>query len=73
VVHLNFSHGNSEEHLARAKKVRELARNNHRHIAILVDLQGLKIRIKHFKNSAIKLKNAKRPKLTFLKYSFFAN
>jgi pyruvate kinase len=67
VVRLNFSHENSEEHLALAKKVHELARNNHRHIAILVDLQSLKIRIKHFKNSAIKLKNAKRPKLTYFK------
>jgi pyruvate kinase len=55
-VWLSFSYESSEEHLARAKKVRELARNNHRHISILVDLQGLKIRIKHFKNSAIKLK-----------------
>jgi pyruvate kinase len=67
VVRLSFSYGSSEEHLARAKKVRELARNNHRHIAILVDLQSLKIRIKHFKNSAIKLKNVKRPKLTYFK------
>ena len=57
MVRLNFSHGTSEERLARAKKVRELARNNHWHIAVLVDLQGLKIRIKHFKSSATKLKN----------------
>jgi pyruvate kinase len=57
VVRLSFSYGSSEEQLARAKKVRELARNNHRHISILVDLQGLKIRIKHFKSSATKLKN----------------
>jgi pyruvate kinase len=56
-VWLSFSYESSEEHLARAKKVRELARNNHRHISILVDLQGLKIRIKHFKSSATKLKN----------------
>jgi pyruvate kinase len=73
VVRLSFSYGSSEEHLERAKKVRELARNNHRHIAILVDLQGLKIRIKHFKDGAIKLKNAKRPCLAFLKYSLLAN
>jgi pyruvate kinase len=57
VVRLNFSHGSSEEHLARAKKVRELARKNNRHLAILADLQGPKIRIEHFKDGAIELKN----------------
>ena len=36
--------------------MRELVRNNHQHIAILVDLQGLKIRIEHFKDGAIEQK-----------------
>jgi len=57
VVRLNFSHGSAEEHLARAQKVREIAKNNHRHIAILADLQGPKIRLEHFKNGSIELKN----------------
>jgi len=59
VVRLNFSHGSAEEHLARAEKVREIAKNNHRQIAILADLQGPKIRLEHFKNGSIELKNGR--------------
>ncbi|MGL4515528.1 MAG: pyruvate kinase [Shewanella sp.] len=56
VVRLNFSHGSAEDHLARANKVREVAKLLNKNVAILGDLQGPKIRISTFKdNQKIKL------------------
>ena len=57
VVRLNFSHGSAEAHVARAEKVRTISKSNHRHLAILADLQGPKIRIDRFSNGAIQLEN----------------
>ena len=48
VVRLNFSHGSPEEHAERARLVRELAAEQGRHIGVLGDLQGPKIRIERF-------------------------
>ena len=45
VFRLNFSHGQPEDHINRANVVREMAAKNKRHVAILGDLQGPKIRI----------------------------
>ena len=56
VVRLNFSHGTPDEHRARATLVRELAAKHERHVAILGDLQGPKIRIAKFANKRIELK-----------------
>ncbi|XZQ54830.1 MAG: pyruvate kinase [Arsenophonus sp.] len=53
VVRLNFSHGSTENHLQRARKVRELAQSLTQHVAILGDLQGPKIRISTFKEGKI--------------------
>ncbi|CAL1240479.1 pyruvate kinase [Candidatus Methylocalor cossyra] len=50
VVRLNFSHGTAAEHRARAERVREIAAKLDRHVAILADLQGPKIRIARFKD-----------------------
>ncbi|MCU0734208.1 MAG: pyruvate kinase [Methylotetracoccus sp.] len=50
-VRLNFSHGTKEEHRARAELVRGIARDLERHIAILADLQGPKIRIARFRDN----------------------
>ncbi|MCX5976828.1 MAG: pyruvate kinase [Coprothermobacterota bacterium] len=44
VVRLNFSHGSAEEHQARVERVRRLAAQEGRAVAILQDLQGPKIR-----------------------------
>ena len=44
VVRMNFSHGSPEDHKMRADKVREIAAKLGRHVAILGDLQGPKIR-----------------------------
>ncbi|WP_127958418.1 pyruvate kinase [Serratia microhaemolytica] len=53
VVRLNFSHGSVEDHQNRANKVREIAARLGRHVAILGDLQGPKIRISTFKEGKI--------------------
>jgi len=55
VVRLNFSHGSPEEHAERARLVRELAAGHGRHIGVLGDLQGPKIRIERFADGAVQL------------------
>lgn len=55
VVRLNFSHGDAETHKKRAEMVRTIAAKYLRHVAILVDLQGPKIRIARFRNKKIVL------------------
>ena len=55
VVRLNFSHGTVEEHRARAEKIRRIGLENDRHLAILADLQGPKIRLRKFKQGCVKL------------------
>jgi pyruvate kinase len=57
VVRLNFSHGTVEEHKARAEKIRRIGRENNRHLAILADLQGPKIRVKKFKQGTVDLES----------------
>jgi pyruvate kinase len=48
VVRLNFSHGRAEDHIERARLVREAASKLGREVAIMADLQGPKIRIGKF-------------------------
>ena len=55
VVRINFSHGNIEEHMERAEKVRNRARAHGRQVGVLADLQGPKIRIEKFKNGSVEL------------------
>ncbi|MBM6551380.1 pyruvate kinase [Marinomonas ostreistagni] len=55
VFRLNFSHGQPEDHINRAAVVREMAAKNKRHVAILGDLQGPKIRIARFKDTKVHL------------------
>jgi pyruvate kinase len=55
VVRLNFSHGTAAEHQARAEKIRRIGLANKRHLAILADLQGPKIRLEKFKQGNIDL------------------
>ena len=56
VARLNFSHGTPDEHKARARLIRDIAAKNGRHVALLGDLQGPKIRIAKFSNKRIELK-----------------
>jgi len=55
VVRLNFSHGTADEHRARAENIRRIGLENNRHLAILADLQGPKIRLEKFKQGSIEL------------------
>jgi pyruvate kinase len=55
VVRLNFSHGSAEDHIKRAEQVRAIAARLGRHVGILGDLQGPKIRVSTFKDGAIVL------------------
>ncbi len=53
VVRMNFSHGTADEHINRAKMVRNVAARLDLNIAILGDLQGPKIRIAKFKETKV--------------------
>ncbi|KKK80962.1 hypothetical protein LCGC14_2818260, partial [marine sediment metagenome] len=55
VVRLNFSHGIAQDHKDRAQAVRDIAKKLGKHIAILADLQGPKIRVSTFKDGKVTL------------------
>ncbi len=55
VFRANFSHGSIEAHEKRIQLIRQLAEEAGRTIAILVDLQGPKIRVGRFKNKKVQL------------------
>ncbi len=58
VVRLNFSHGSHKQHLNLIELVRGLNRKYRRHIRIMQDLEGLRIRIGRFKGAKTRfLKN----------------
>ena len=57
LVRFNFSHGDKETHIERAKLVRKITEEKRYHVGIVGDLQGPKIRITRFINSKIKLIN----------------
>src|SRR6218665_1785450 len=48
VVRLNFSHGTAQDHIDRARLVREAAQAVGKEVAIMADLQGPKIRVGKF-------------------------
>lgn len=60
VARVNFSHGLAEEHRARVQRVRELAARHNRHVAVMVDLQGPKIRIERFRDGPVTLAEGER-------------
>jgi pyruvate kinase len=55
VARLNFSHGNHEDHARLVRTVREQAASRDRAVAILLDLQGPKIRVGRFAGGAVEL------------------
>ncbi len=57
VCRLNFSHGTHEEHLARVRNIRAVAKKLDTTIGILQDLSGPKIRIGDFYQERVMLKN----------------
>jgi pyruvate kinase len=60
VVRLNFSHGKAQDHVDRARMVREAAAHCGREVAIMADLQGPKIRVGKFEEGRIQLENGAR-------------
>ena len=55
VVRLNFSHGKAQDHIDRARLVREAAHRAGREVAIMADLQGPKIRVGKFAEGKVML------------------
>jgi len=55
VVRLNLSHGQPDDHRARANAVRDAAKAAGREIGVLADLQGPKIRIETFADGPVML------------------
>ena len=59
VVRLNFSHGTAQDHVERARMVREAASQAGVEVAIMADLQGPKIRVGKFEQGRVHLGNSK--------------
>ena len=55
VVRLNFSHGTAQDHVERARLVREAAQRAGVEVAIMADLQGPKIRVGKFAQGRVML------------------
>ena len=60
VVRFNFSHGTTDDHLARAQLVRETAAKLGCDVAIMADLQGPKIRVGKFEGGRATLRAGKK-------------
>ena len=57
VFRINMSHGEHAEHRQNVKRVREIAQRCQKHIAIIMDLCGPKIRVGTFENDQIELQD----------------
>lgn len=65
VVRLNFSHGSHPQHLERIELVRRLNKKYRRHIRVMQDLEGFRIRVGRFKGAKTRLlKNRSIVRLT---------
>jgi pyruvate kinase len=60
VIRVNFSHGDHATHKQTIANVRQVAKENNYHTAILGDLCGPKIRTGTFKNEGIEIKNGEQ-------------
>lgn len=60
VVRLNFSHGTAQDHIARARLVREAAARAGCEVGIMADLQGPKIRVGKFAGNKVQLQNGQK-------------
>jgi pyruvate kinase len=60
VVRINFSHGDWSEQKRRIDAVRQISTKLGRHVGILADLQGPKIRIRRFKESPVTLEEGQQ-------------
>jgi len=55
LARINFSHGERGDHEARVRALREFAERHNRHVGVLADLQGPKIRIERFRDGPVVL------------------
>ena len=60
VVRLNFSHGKAQDHVDRARLVREASQRAGREVAIMADLQGPKIRVGKFAEGKVFLEHGQK-------------
>jgi pyruvate kinase len=60
VVRLNFSHGKAQDHIDRARLVREAAARAGCEVSIMADLQGPKIRVGKFAANKVQLQNGQK-------------
>ena len=65
IARLNFSHGDHETHLANIETIRRVAKKTHRHVTILQDLQGPKIRCGKLLGDRITLESGESYRLCF--------
>ena len=64
VARLNFSHGTHEDHLKNIELIRKVSEKLGKPIAILLDLQGPKIRIGHFGDGPVRVKHGEEFTIT---------
>jgi pyruvate kinase len=60
LVRVNFSHGDLIYHQRRIKAVRQCAEEMGRHVGILADMQGPKVRVARFQNGRVMLEAGQR-------------
>jgi pyruvate kinase len=64
ICRINFSHGDYDAVLSTVKNIRDLNKKLNRHVGILADLQGPKLRIGIIKNNLVQLENGKEISIT---------
>ncbi len=64
VARINFSHETAEMHLKTIRRIRRVAKDLDKNVAILADLCGPKIRVGKFKDGAVTLKNGAEVEIT---------
>jgi len=64
ICRINFSHGDYDAVLSTVNNIRELNKKLNRHVGILADLQGPKLRIGLIKNNLAQLENGKEITIT---------
>jgi pyruvate kinase len=64
IARLNLSHGTHDDHRAMVERLREAADRTGSHIAILLDLQGPKIRIGEVRNGPVQLSQGEVLRIT---------
>lgn len=64
VARLNFSHGTKKEHIEKIKRVREISASVKKAVALLIDLQGPRVRLGKIANGKVTLRNGQNFVLT---------